>query len=45
MHPTEFWWLADAKRPPKMYGRLTEAEVEEIYSDMEALGMFAEDVS
>jgi hypothetical protein len=32
MHPTEFWWLFDQRKPVKMYGRMTEAEVEEIYN-------------
>lgn len=30
--PAEFWWLADARKPVKMYGSMTEAEVEYIYN-------------
>jgi hypothetical protein len=30
MSPTEFWLLYDAKTPPKMYGKLTEDEAEEL---------------
>ncbi len=33
MDPQEFWWWVEAKRPPKMYGKMTEAEVEEIYEE------------
>ena len=29
--PREVWWLAEAKRPPKMYGSLTESEVRDLY--------------
>jgi hypothetical protein len=25
------WWLIEAKRPPKMYGSLTESEVRDLY--------------
>jgi hypothetical protein len=31
MHPTEFFWLMDAKTPPKMYGNLTQQDVDELY--------------
>jgi hypothetical protein len=31
LHPIEFWWLCEAKKPPRMYGRLTEAEAAECY--------------
>jgi len=31
MHPTDLFWLIDAKRPPKMYGSLTEDDVAEIH--------------
>jgi hypothetical protein len=34
MHPDEVFWLIEAKRPPKMYGLLTEAEAEECYQEM-----------
>lgn len=29
----EFWWLLDAKKPVKMFGKMTESEVAEIYAD------------
>lgn len=31
MDPQELWWLADAHRPPKKYGSLSEPEVAELY--------------
>lgn len=39
MHPTELYWLIDAKRPPKTFGRmgLTEDEAAEILEDMPML--------
>lgn len=33
--PLEFWWIADARRPKKMYGNMTEDEVAELYEEME----------
>lgn len=33
MHPQEYYWLAEAMKPPKMYGDMTEAEVDEIYRE------------
>jgi len=34
MHPDEFWWLAEASRPRKVYaGGMTEDEVAELYED------------
>lgn len=33
LHPDEFWWISAAKKPVKTYGKMTEAEVEEIYED------------
>jgi len=33
MHPTELWWLIESKRPRRMFGKMTEAEVEAIYED------------
>ena len=33
LHPTEFWWLLEAKRPARMYGSMTETEVREIYHE------------
>lgn len=33
LHPIEWWWIAEAKKPPKMYGRMTESEVAELYRD------------
>lgn len=41
LHPIEFYWLMEAKRPTKMYGSMTEAEVAEIYD--EAYGNEAEE--
>lgn len=37
MHPTEFWWLADARRPKKDYNGFTEDEMEEMYQEMMTL--------
>jgi hypothetical protein len=31
LHPTEFWWLVESKKPVKMYGKKSESEVAEIY--------------
>ena len=31
--PAEFWWLIDAKKPVKMYGKMSEAEVAQIYQE------------
>lgn len=39
MHPIELHWLIEVKMPVKMYGKMTEHEVEEIYADMEMWGM------
>lgn len=34
LHPTEFYWLLDAKRPRKTYaGGMSEAVVEELYEE------------
>lgn len=37
LHPYEFWWLAeyymDKSKDQKMYGSLTEREVEQLYRD------------
>lgn len=33
MTPDEFWWLAEAHKPPKMYGSMTESEVADIYEE------------
>jgi len=33
LHPQEFWWMAEAKRPPKMYGKMSEHEVAEMYEE------------
>ena len=30
MSPTEFWLVYAAKKPPKMYGRLSEEEAERL---------------
>jgi hypothetical protein len=34
MHPEEFWWLFEIKRPVKMYGSMTEDDVAALYNDM-----------
>ena len=34
MHPIEFWWLVDARRPKKMYGDMSEDEVAELYEEL-----------
>jgi hypothetical protein len=31
--PRELWWLVEAVKPPKMYGKMTEDEVAEIYEE------------
>lgn len=31
--PREWWWLHDARQPPRMYGSLSEAEVAELYDE------------
>lgn len=33
MTPWEFWLLVEAKRPVKMYGKMTEHEVAAIYAE------------
>lgn len=33
LHPVEFWWLVEANRAPKTFGKMTEAEVAEMYED------------
>ena len=33
MHPLEYWWLLEANRPKRMYGNMTEDEVQEIYEE------------
>jgi len=35
MHPTEFYWLLEAKKPQKMYGPFTEEQAEELYQELE----------
>jgi hypothetical protein len=39
MHPTELWWLIEAKMPPKRYGLLTENEMADLYDDMKKKGL------
>lgn len=34
LHPIEFWLLVDAHKPVRMYGKLTEYEVEELYEEV-----------
>lgn len=31
LSPTEFWWLFEAKRPPVMYGHMTETDAARLY--------------
>jgi hypothetical protein len=33
MTPRELWWLFEAKKPVKMYGKMTEDEVRQIYEE------------
>lgn len=33
MHPTEYYWLAETRKPKKMYGNMTEEEVAAIYAE------------
>jgi hypothetical protein len=33
LHPRELWWLFEAARPPKTFGRMSEAEVREIWQE------------
>lgn len=39
LHPLEFWWIADARRPPKMYGHLTEDEMADLYEELKQMGL------
>ncbi len=38
MCPAEFWLVYDAKLPPKMYGRMSESEAEELLELMNEKG-------
>lgn len=41
LYPDEFWWLADARKPPKTYaGGLSEADVADLYEDLKRQGAF-----
>jgi len=31
--PDEFWWHVELRKPVKMYGKMTEQEVEQIYKE------------
>jgi hypothetical protein len=33
LHPIEFYWIAEVRRPKRMYGNMTEDEVAEIYEE------------
>ena len=33
MSPVELWWHIEAGQPVKMYGNMTEAECDEIYTE------------
>lgn len=39
LHPTEFWWLFEARRPRQMFGSLTDEEVADLYDEAVDLGM------
>lgn len=40
LHPTEFWWIAEAKRAQTLYaGGMNEREVAELYDDMVERGL------
>jgi hypothetical protein len=32
-HPRDYWLLLEANRPPKMFGKMTEDEVRQIYEE------------
>jgi hypothetical protein len=34
MEVAEWWWIADAKKPRKMYGSLTESEVKKMVAEL-----------
>ena len=38
LSPTEFWIIYNGKLPPKMYGKMTEAEVDDLIEMMEERG-------
>lgn len=38
MHPREFWWLVEARKPVTAYGKSNSREIADIYDDMVALG-------
>ena len=38
LSPTEFWIIYEAKLPPKMYGKMSEAEAERLIKMMETKG-------
>ena len=42
LHPTEFWWLYDLRKPVKMYGSLSESDVAELYQHAYGDGQNAE---
>lgn len=39
LHPVEFWWTVDAKKPKKKYGSMNEDEVADLYDEMKGLGL------
>lgn len=39
LHPLEFWWLVDARRPVKMYGSMPEHEMADLYEELEEAGL------
>ena len=38
LSPTEFWIIYNGKLPPKMYGKMTESEVDDLIEMMEERG-------
>jgi hypothetical protein len=38
MTPRELWWLFEAKKPPTMYGKMSEDEVRQIYEETYGTG-------
>lgn len=38
LSPTEFWIIYNGKLPPKMYGKMTEAEAESLVQMMKERG-------
>lgn len=39
LHPLEFWWIVDARKPPKRYGSLSENDVAELHEELKDMGL------